>query len=67
MSRSYKSVPVIKDNKYGRKKAKRLANKAVRKSDEVAGKGNIHKKVSCSYDICDYKSYMFGDDRYRRK
>lgn len=52
MSRSFKKNPWIVDKKS--KFAKRRANKKVRNTGIVAN-GRSFRKVSCSYDICDYK------------
>jgi hypothetical protein len=58
MSRSYRK-PIVKDG-YGSKwkrSAKRHANKVVKQSKEVPS-GSAYKKLSCSYDICDFKFYI---------
>ena len=55
MSRSYKKSPVYTDGSRGTtKKAKRIAQKKVRKVDDLPMKGNAHKKVSESWTIHDY-------------
>lgn len=55
MSRSYKKSPVYTDGSRGTTKmAKRIAQKKVRKVDDLPMKGNAHKKVSESWIIHDY-------------
>ena len=60
MSRSYKKNPFVTDNsntKYG----KRIANRQVRrriKNDEEMPARLQHKKMTESWDICDYKWRM---------
>ena len=61
MSRSYKKVPITKDN-YGGKTGKRFANKAVRRKKDELFKGKDYKKVYNSYDINDYISYYPKDE-----
>lgn len=55
MSRSYKKTPNVSCGYGGRwrKTAKRLANKRVRKANDVPD-GKVFKKYYCSWDICDY-------------
>ena len=58
MSRSYKRIPICKDNGKGHKEAKRLANKRFRRSNiDAISKSNFYKKYSESYDIADYICY----------
>ena len=69
MSRS-KRKPYI-TNKQNRKKgvvkkAKRVANKSVRKSKTVAN-GGEYKKESCSYDISDYSFFSPKEKKAFRK
>ncbi|KFZ25993.1 MAG: hypothetical protein KQ78_01955 [Candidatus Izimaplasma bacterium HR2] len=52
MSRSFKKEPWVVDKK--NKFEKRKANKRVRNTNIVAN-GRSFRKVSCSYDISDYK------------
>jgi len=52
VSRSYKKNPWLKDRNPW---AKRMANKKVRRFKKDLANGNAYKKVSCSYNICDYK------------
>ena len=52
MSRS-KKAPIWTDNK-GKKKRKTQANRRVRRTAKIAD-GCSYKKVSESWDICDYK------------
>jgi len=54
MSRSYKKIPFCKANVS--KFEKRQASKRARRSNEWVD-GASYKKVSPSYDICDYKLY----------
>jgi hypothetical protein len=57
MSRSYRS-PYATDG-YGTKRkrtAKTDANRSVRNKD--AADGMMYKKLTCSWDICDYKFYL---------
>lgn len=57
MSRSYKSIPVFKENT---KDMKKIANHRFRrflKLYELFPKGNLFKKVFNQYDICDWKTY----------
>lgn len=55
MSRSCKKTPVCKDNSKGSKKAKKLANKKIRKTD--VANGGAYKKAFQQYDMHDYISY----------
>ncbi len=56
MSRSYKKFIVCKDDnsKFG----KRLANKTVRRNENVPD-GAKFKRYFCSWNICDYHSKSF--------
>lgn len=56
MSRSWKKNGYVKDGEGSKwkKKAKRYANRRVRLEDEIAD-GSSFKKVSESWDICDFK------------
>lgn len=56
MSRSYKKTPIAKDNRRGRKIAKRTANKKVRNEHNVVS-GKHYRKVFNTWDIYDYVSY----------
>lgn len=56
MSRSYRHTHIRKDNRRGRKCAKRYANEKVRNYTEVAN-GNYYKKISEQWNIYDYISY----------
>lgn len=51
MSRSFKKVPLCKDNSRGMKK---IANRTVRRQGFL-GKGSYYKKVFESWNIHDYK------------
>ena len=62
MSRSYKKNPYVTDNSNGRRKfSKRHANHRVRQrvsmDDELPARLQ-HKKMTCSWDICDYRWRM---------
>ena len=57
MSRSFKHHPYVKDNKRGRKIAKRLANKKVRRANQAISNGKSYQKIFNSYDIHDYYYY----------
>lgn len=56
MSRSYKKVPIGKDN-FGGKNGKRFANKKVRREKDCLFKGKEYRKVYNSWDINDYICY----------
>ena len=56
MSRSIKKHPVYTDGKAGRKRAKRQANKTVRKFKNKIKNGKDYKKLYCSWNIHDYIS-----------
>jgi hypothetical protein len=53
MSRSYRKTPIVKDNKRGRKIAKRRANKRMRKKLDIHN-GKAYRKVTNPWDIYDY-------------
>lgn len=57
MSRSYKKNPWCKDYNRG---SKTLANRTIRhgKKTKDIPNGRAYQKYTCSWDICDYKSYM---------
>lgn len=62
MSRSYKKNPYVTDNSNGRRKiSKRYANHQVRQrismDDEMPARPQ-HKKMTESWDICDYRWRM---------
>lgn len=70
MSRSYKKVPIVKDNRRGRKFAKRKANKKVKnhlKNNDLAN-GSSYRKVYNPWDIydwvdyCSYSDYLWYND-----
>lgn len=78
MSRSYKKSPVYTDgSRSTTKKAKRIAQKKVRKVDDLPMKGNAHKKVSESWTIHDYcnrwtweeakEQWKRGENEYLKK
>ena len=65
MSRSYRK-PWVTDGYKGSKRKqffKRLANKVVRRSNEVPD-GKAFRKFFCTYDICDFKFYADIRDEY---
>lgn len=71
MSRSRRKSPVVTLQQHDTpgiaKKAKRLANRAVRASNDVPD-GSAYRKYSDSWDICDYKCYCpEGGEKVRRK
>lgn len=66
VSRSHKKVPIIKDNKRGRKIAKRLANKKVRNSLNVVN-GMNYRKIFETYEIYDFISYCTLDEFMKYK
>ncbi|AKF95845.1 hypothetical protein ABE137_00550 [Brevibacillus laterosporus] len=54
MSRSYKKFPVVKDKTGpGKKFAKRLASKAVRRYKDGIHNGSMYRKIFCSWNIND--------------
>jgi hypothetical protein len=65
MSNSTKA-PYFTHQHGGKKLAKRLANKRVRKA-KIMLDGGMFKYVSCSYDISDYSFYWPEDPKSRRK
>ena len=65
MSRSYKKNPVVTDKSSGTKLMKRIANRRVRRSlknDEDMPARLQHKKMTESWDICDYRWRMTRED-----
>lgn len=67
MSRSRRKNPYLtegQDSSGLRKERKRLANKRVRNNKNVTS-GNNYKKISESWDICDFK--FLDKDKGRRK
>ena len=67
MSRSYKK-PYLKDGYKSKSKklAKRWANRAVRKEDNLAS-GKQYRKVYNPWDICDWIFYEPKNPKSRRK
>lgn len=61
MSRSYKKTYGWTDQQGSKvsRWCKRLASKRVRRSKVVAN-GGYHKKLFCSWDICDYKILFYS-------
>lgn len=62
MSRSKKSRAILTQDKKDKKKYKRLANKRVRKTEDLSD-GKVYKEVSQSWDICDWKIDYTGDEQ----
>lgn len=66
MSRSYKKNPYVTDHKRrSTKQSKRIANRKVRRrlgQDEDMPARLHHKKMTESWDICDYKWRMTKED-----
>ena len=67
MSRSYKKNPFVTDHKCGTTKDnKRIANRIVRRRvnclDEDMPARLQHKKMTESWDICDYKWYSTKEE-----
>lgn len=56
MSRSYRKTPIVKDNKNGRKFAKRQANKRVRRNEDVPN-GKQYRKYYNPWDIYDWITF----------
>lgn len=61
MSRSYKRKPVYKDGSSGRRRIKkhdkRRASRKVRRTNTAFRKSNIYRRLSETWDICDYRTY----------
>jgi len=53
MSRSYKHNPVVKDDKRNKRRDKRVASKAARRT--ICSNGCYYKRVYSSYNINDWK------------
>ena len=66
MSRSRKKTPIVKDNGKGKKTAKSLANRKVRRKlkdlDYKIADGKAYRKESESWDIADYVSRWTRED-----
>lgn len=65
MSRSYKKNPYVTDKSAGTKSMKRIANRTVRrrlKNDEDMPARIQHKKMTETWDICDYRWRMTRAD-----
>ena len=67
MSRSYKKNPYVTDGYGGdRKTSKRIANRKVRRIVRSMGEDMPtriqHKKMTCTWDICDYRWRMTRED-----
>lgn len=68
MSRSYRK-PIWTEGMKSpglRKSRRRLANRRVRESEDV-GSGANFKRISNSWDICDFKFYDPNNRKVRRK
>ncbi len=62
MSRSYKKHPWVTDHHVKTtKEKKKFANKKVRRHEDLPN-GSAYKKVSESWDICDYKWYWTWEE-----
>lgn len=62
MSRSYKKHPWVTDHHVKTtKEKKKFANKKVRRREDLPN-GSAYKKVSESWDICDWKGYWTWKD-----
>lgn len=62
MSRSYKKNPWITDHQAKTtSNDKKFANKKVRHAEDLPN-GGAFKKVSCSYDICDFKFFQTKEE-----
>lgn len=57
MSRSCKKTPVSKGRCKNFRWAKRAANKRVRRAKTLWGKSKAFRKISETWDICDWKFY----------
>ena len=66
MSRSYKKSPVWTDGRGGRKKAKRIANRYVRRNwgDLPTRARKAYRKYYCSYNIHDWICYWTETEAY---
>ena len=66
MSRSYRKTPEIHKDSPGswRKYAKTQANQKVRRTKNIPN-GRAYKKVYCSWEICDWKSWWSITDSVR--
>lgn len=70
MSRSRKKNPVIKDRNRG---MKACANRKMRRQGTCVANGNAYRRLTCSYDICDwrfrhtYAEYSILKDMYRKE
>ena len=62
MSRSYRKIPIIKNNGKHKQFSKRQANKKVRR--EICGSGAEYKRHYEQYDICDF--YYFVDKKDKK-
>ena len=57
MSRSCKKTPVSKGRCKNSRWAKHAANKRVRRAKTLCGKSKAFRKISETWDICDWKFY----------
>lgn len=70
MSRSRRKNPVLSDysrGKTGTKLSKRIASKVIRKYKGYIPNGTHYKKLYCSWNIFDYKSFVWDDPAAYRK
>lgn len=62
MSHSYKRNPVYKDGSSNRRRIKKYykkqANKKVRRTRTAFRKTNMYRKISETWNICDYRFYV---------
>ena len=65
MSRSCKKTPVSKGRCKNFRWAKRAANKRVRRAKTLWGKSKAFRKISETWDICDWKFY--GERPWKKK
>lgn len=65
MSKSFKKHPYAKDSQ-AKRWAKRYANKKVRRYIDHIAHGNSYRKVSQSYEICDYCWHWTLKDAQRK-
>lgn len=55
MSRSYKHTPVIKDHNSS---GKHQANRTIRRTKDLQGKGTLYKKFYPQWDVSEWRSYI---------
>ena len=67
MSRSCKKTPVSKGRCKNSRWAKHAANKRVRRAKTLWGKSKAFRKISETWDICDWKFYRIGKKKINGK